>query len=144
MIKKIFSYLLHIMENLDLKHGCLLIWEKNIGKVGSLYYYDGESLNYQSSNRIDEDGIVSFKFNHASDYVIITDVQKNDVRKQLTSLIEKAEAIETEIYTEESYLNLQQSIAKADEILANLNSTVDQINAAYNELDNAINKLEKV
>lgn len=118
--------------------------KENVGKVGSLYYYDGESLNYQSSNRIDEDGVVSFKFNHASDYVIITDVQKNNVRKQLTSLIEKAEAIEAEIYTEDSYLNLQRSIAKADEILANLNSTVDQINAAYNQLDNAINKLEKV
>lgn len=47
----------------------------NAGYWANLYYYheDSETLTFQTSGRIEEDGSVSLRFNHASQYAIVID-----------------------------------------------------------------------
>lgn len=47
------------------------VGEEHSGNKGSLYYYDGNKLNYQSSNIVEKSGDITLKFSHASDYVIV-------------------------------------------------------------------------
>ncbi len=52
------------------------VGEEHSGKNGSLYYYDGDDLDYQSSSIVEKNGDITLKFSHASDYLIVIEEAK--------------------------------------------------------------------
>ena len=117
------------------------VGEENAGKNGDLYYFNGEELLFQDSNIVEKDGMISFKFTHASDYVVVLKEQKAATTTELEKMIEKAQSYLEGNYTLESKDVLQNAINNAQLIMEKEDVTTEEVREAIEKLSDAISKL---
>lgn len=117
------------------------VGEENAGKNGDLYYFNGEELLFQDSNIVEKDGMISFKFTHASDYVVVLTEQKAATTTELEKMLEKAQGYLEGNYTLESKDVLQNAINNAQLIIEKEDVTTEEVRGAIEKLSDAISKL---
>jgi len=74
----------------------LSLGKRNAGLNANLYYYneDTEELEFICASTVTEEGMASFAFTHASDYVVVAD-KKEDEQKEESSITKPAQQEET-------------------------------------------------
>ncbi|MDU5263063.1 MAG: LPXTG cell wall anchor domain-containing protein, partial [Clostridium celatum] len=93
------------------------------------------------SNQKDQIKIINNKLNKIINHLGIEDEELNKVNDELNELIEKAEGLKAEDYTEESFGNLNKILEEARSLVGVANSQ-EEINSMANKLKDAINNLE--
>ena len=93
------------------------------------------------SQIVEKDGMISFKFTHASDYVVVLTEQKAATTTELEKMLEKAQGYLEGNYTLESKDVLQNAINNAQLIIEKEDVTTEEVREAIEKLSDAISKL---
>ena len=118
--------------------------ENGWSEIGSLSKaintFDTSSLNNVFEIKIAWDGVAP------TIHEIGTSTAKEDSeinKEELSALINKAEALKADDYTEESWNVLQEALENAKKMMANTEATQEEVNEVVSALSKAIDSLEK-
>lgn len=118
--------------------------ENGWSEIGSLSkvinIFDTSSLNNVFEIKIAWDGVAP------TIHEIGTSTSKEDSeinKEELSALINKAEALKVDDYTEDSWKVLQEALENAKKMMANTEATQEEVNEVVSALSKAIDSLEK-
>ena len=105
-----------------------------------------EVLNNEEATQEQVNKAVSILEDSIKQLVKVDDEKPTDPsgvdKSNLEEIINKVNAINKDKYTEDTWSNLQEALAKAKEVLNNKDAKEDEVNLAIKNLDNAINGLK--